>query len=92
MSSQTSEGDRNSETAKETKKTRGRPKASATKPAIKVNGHMIGSSAMEERQLRVRAEIVAQMMSDHIGFDVTPAQACMHGLHLAFQLHDHSED
>jgi len=78
-----------SETTKVTKKPVGRPKGSATKPAAKVNGHMIGATPMEERQLRVRAEYIAKMMSDHIGFDVTPAQACMHGLHLAEQLHDH---
>ena len=82
-----------SETTPATKKSVGRPKGKATKPALKqrVNGHMIGSTPMEERQLRVRAEIIAQKMSDHIGFEVTPAQACLHGLHLAFQLHDHSE-
>ena len=81
-----------SKTTIETKKTVGRPKSSTPKPINKINGHMIGSTPMEERQLRVRAEIIAKLMSDHIGFDVTPAQACMHGLHLAFQLHDHSED
>ena len=78
-----------SETTTETKKPRGRPKGSTSKPAAKVNGHMIGSTPMEERQGRVRAEYIAKLMSDHIGFDVTPAQACMHGLHLAEQLHDH---
>ena len=78
-----------SETTTETKKTRGRPKAATSKPTAKVNGHMIGSTPMEERQVRVRAEYIAKLMSDHIGFDVTPAQACMHGLHLAEQLHDH---
>ena len=83
-----------SETTSATKKTVGRPKGSSTKAALKshVNGHMIGGTAMEERQLRVRAEIIAQKMSDHIGFEVTPAQAVLHGLHLALQLHDHSED
>ena len=82
-----------SKTTTTTKKTVGRPpKAVTANPKTKVNGHMIGSTPMEERQLRVRAEIIAQKMSDHIGFEVTPAQACLHGLHLAFQLHDHSED
>ncbi len=78
-----------SKTTTTTKKPVGRPKALVDKPITKVNGHMIGSTPMEERQLRVRAEIIAKLMSDHIGFDVTPAQACMHGLHLAEQLHDH---
>ena len=81
-----------SKTTNETKRPIGRPKGSVSKPTTKVNGHMIGSTPMEERQLRVRAEIIAQKMSDHIGFEVTPAQACLHGLHLALQLHDHSED
>ena len=81
-----------SKTTQTTKKPVGRPKVVSDKTNTKVNGHMIGSTPMEERQLRVRAEIIAQKMSDHIGFEVTPAQACLHGLHLAFQLHDHSED
>ena len=81
-----------SKTTNETKKPVGRPKTVTNKTMTKVNGHMIGSTPMEERQLRVRAEIIAQKMSDHIGFEVTPAQACLHGLHLAFQLHDHSDD
>mgnify|MGYP006969513409 CR=1 FL=1 len=76
-----------SETTKVTKKPVGRPKGSKT--TTKVSGHMVGTTPVEERQLRVRAEYIAKLMSDHIGFDVTPAQACMHGLHLAEQLHDH---
>lgn len=79
-------------TTNETKKNVGRPRNAKPKTVTKVNGHMIGSTPMEERQLRVRAEIIAQKMSDHIGFEVTPAQACLHGLHLAYQLHDHSDD
>ena len=80
-----------SDTTPATKKPVGRPKGSTTKaaPKSRVNGLMVGMTPMEERQLRVRAEYIAKLMSDHIGFDVTPAQACMHGLHLAEQLHDH---
>lgn len=81
-----------SKTTTTTKKPVGRPKGVTNKTITKVNGHMIGLTPMEERQLRVRAEYIAKLMSDHIGFDVTPAQACMHGLHLAQQLHDHAED
>ena len=80
-----------SETTTTTKRPVGRPKGSVNK-TTRVTGHMIGGTPMEERQLRVRAEYIAKLMSDHIGFDVTPAQACMHGLHLAQQLHDHAED
>lgn len=78
-----------SNTATETKKPIGRPKGAKTKTTAKMNGHMIGSTPLEERQVRAKAEYVAKAMTDHMGFDVTPAQACLHGLHLAEQLHDH---